>query len=75
MLSPDKIIDRSYRNGNIDPPITLFIAYYRTLEKADLSHSPVVCFTGKGWNIEKIIEKEIPVNLLDVSKIKVNQIL
>ena len=73
-LSPDRIIYKSYyRNG--DPPITLFIAYYNTLEKADLSHSPIVCFTGQGWEIVRTIKSKIPINQLDSSYIKVNQII
>jgi len=74
VLSPDKIIYKSYhRDGS--PPITLFIAYYNTLEKADLSHSPVVCFTGQGWEIENMRKIEIPVNRTDIPKIKVNEII
>lgn len=75
ILSPDKIIFRNYRNGNNEPLITLFIAYYSTLEKADLSHSPIVCFTAQGWQIESLTIKEIPVNLYSNSKIKVNQMV
>lgn len=75
VLSPDKIIYKSYSNRNAAPPITLFMAYYNTLEKADLSHSPIVCFTGQGWHIERVTKQEIPINLPDTRKIKVNQII
>ena len=74
VLNSDKIIYRSY-NKNGGPPISTFIAYYHTLEKSDFSHSPIVCFTGQGWQIERITEKEIPINFSDPSKIRVNQMI
>ena len=74
VLNSDKIIYRSYyKNGG--PPISIFIAYYDTLEKTDFSHSPIVCLTGQGWQIEKITEKEIPISLSNPSKIRVNQMI
>jgi EpsI family protein len=73
-LSPDKIIYKTYHNS-AGPPITLFIAYYNALEKADLSHSPIVCFTGQGWEINDATQKEIPINLPEAPKIKVNQVI
>jgi EpsI family protein len=73
ILDPDKIVYKSYHNNNGHPPITLFISYYNTLEKADLSHSPLVCFTGQGWELEDTAEKEIHIGLSDTSRIRVNQ--
>jgi len=74
VLSTNKIIYKSYhRNGG--PPITLFIGYYDTLEKADFSHSPTVCFTGQGWEIKSTTQKEIPIDFQNMPKIKVNQII
>ena len=71
-LDPDKIVYKTYfSNGN--PPITLFMACYNTLEKADLSHSPIVCFTGQGWEITHSKEKKILVDHAQSQKIKVNQ--
>jgi len=52
VLDPDRVVYKSYRKEG-SPPITLFITYYKSLEKADLSHSPIVCFTGQGWKIKK----------------------
>ena len=71
-MNPDKIVYKSYhRDGR--PPVTLFIGYYKTLEKADLSHSPIVCFAGQGWEIENTTKKEISIDLPDTPKIRVNQ--
>jgi EpsI family protein len=72
VLSTDKIIYKTFSNGSSAPPVTLFMAYYRTLEKADFSHSPLVCFTGQGWRIEKTNKTEIDFNRADTSSIKVN---
>lgn len=54
-LGADQIVYKKFCKDADYPCITLFIAYYKTLDKADLSHSPVVCFTGQGW---KITEKK-----------------
>lgn len=76
-LSPDKIIYKTYHRdeNNEGPPITLFLAYYNTLEKADLSHSPIVCFTGQGWEIENTKKLEISLNQSKTQKIKVNAMI
>ncbi len=49
-LFPDKVVYKTYQKEG-SKTITLFIAFYNTLEKADMSHSPTVCFTGQGWDI------------------------
>jgi EpsI family protein len=73
-LDPDKIIYKTYYRNREDPPVTLFIAYYDTLEKADLSHSPIVCFTGQGWQISEAREVAVPLGQSKASSIKVNEI-
>lgn len=74
VLSTDRIIYKSYHRSPV-PPITLFIGYYNTLEKADYSHSPVVCFTGQGWKIENTSKKTIPIDFPHVPEITVNQMI
>ncbi len=73
-LAPDKIIYKTYYRNKEDPPVTLFMACYDTMEKADLSHSPVVCFTGQGWKIEESREMRIPLGRSNASHITVNMI-
>jgi EpsI family protein len=75
VLSPDTIIYKSYSDGSANPPVTLFMAYYNTLEKAEMSHSPIVCFTGQGWDIEEVSEKEVKVDGAGDPKIRVNEML
>jgi len=75
VLSPDRVIFKKYINHDLLPPVTLFMAYYNTLEKAELSHSPIVCFTGQGWDIKQVKEKEVSVNQPERSKIKVNEMV
>jgi EpsI family protein len=74
-LSPDKIVYKSYDDGHFGTAITLFMAYYNTLEKADFSHSPIVCFTGQGWHIEKVTKKVILIELPNTHEITVNQMI
>lgn len=73
-LDPDKIVYKTYYRNQEDPPVTLFIAYYNALEKADLSHSPIVCFTGQGWKISEAREVPVPLGESKASHIKVNKI-
>jgi len=71
VLEPDRIVYKSYYRPD-KLPVTLFVAYYGTLEKADMSHSPVVCFTGQGWDVLEAKKVEVPVG--PSRKISVNQI-
>lgn len=73
-LNPDNTIYKTYyKDGS--RPITLFMAVYGSLEKADLSHSPVVCFTGQGWDIYKTNKQKIDIQTNDTPSIDVNQLL
>jgi len=74
VLEPDKTTYKTY-NRTGSNPVTLFMLHYNTLEKADLSHSPIVCFTGQGWEILESSQKTIPANLSGTKKIKVNQLI
>lgn len=74
VLSPDKMVYKEYRKSN-HTPVTLFMAYYNTLEKADLSHSPLVCFTGSGWDIQHLEKKKIAINQPDGDKISLNEMI
>lgn len=74
VLASDKIIYKTYyRKGG--PPVTLFLSYYDSLEKADLSHSPVVCSTGQGWAITQRMIQEIPLDPAGTEWIKVNKLI
>ena len=73
-LDPDKTIYKTYYSKD-KSPVTLFIAGYNSLEKADLSHSPIVCFTGQGWDIKETSVKEIFLEPPENRTIKVNQMI
>ena len=73
-LDPDKTIYKTYYSEG-KSPVTLFIAGYNSLEKADLSHSPIVCFTGQGWDIKETAEKEISIGFPENITVKVNQMI
>jgi EpsI family protein len=46
--------------------VTLYVGHYRQLEKAKMSHSPMVCFTAQGWVMSNVghlsIDSGIPLN-------------
>ena len=73
-LDPDKTVYKTYYSKQ-GFPITLFMACYSTLEKADLSHSPIVCFTGQGWEISKTSKQKINIDIPVKSTITVNQLI
>lgn len=73
-LDPDKTIYKTYFKDD-KTPVTLFIAGYNSLEKSGLSHSPIVCFTGQGWDIKKTNKKEISLGPPENGTITVNQMV
>ena len=73
VLEPDVTVYRQYVE-NTHIPVTLFIAFYNTLEKSDLSHSPIVCFTGQGWEILSSNKKSISVGIPAETTIRINRL-
>ena len=73
VLDPDITIFKQYQDKT-HIPVTMFIAYYNSAEKSDLSHSPIVCFTGQGWEIISSSQKSIPVGILDETILNINRI-
>lgn len=73
VLEPDITVYKQYVK-DAQTPVTLFIAFYNTAEKSDLSHSPIVCFTGQGWEILSSSQKNIPVETTEEKAIKINRI-
>jgi EpsI family protein len=70
-LSPDLAVSKVYTKRG-KPSITLFMAYYTTMEKADLSHSPIVCFTGQGWEFLSVTTRKVPVTSSGRQVVSVN---
>ena len=50
-LELDDYVMTTYRKSEL--PITLYIGYYYTLDKVSAAHSPLVCFPGQGWTIDR----------------------
>lgn len=74
ILSPDRVVYKEYnRQGSV--PVTLFIAFYSSMEKADLSHSPIVCFTGQGWDLINSSKVNITVNQSNTKEILVDRLI
>ena len=74
ILSADYVVYKHFHR-NDRAPITLFVALYEGLEKTDLSHSPIVCFTGQGWKIERQTKEELFLDEANHSRIRVNQLI
>ena len=74
VLSADHVVYKRFL-ANDRAPITLFVALYEGLEKTDFSHSPVVCFTGQGWNIERQTKEELLLDEANRRRIRVNQMI
>ena len=73
-LSADQIVYQDFQKDG-KSRVTLFVALYQSLEKTDFSHSPVVCFTGQGWKIERTEKKKIPLDAMNTRGITVNQLV
>ena len=74
VLNADRITYREFTSED-GRRVTLFSAYYGSLEKADFSHSPIVCLTGQGWSIEGTGTKEIVVDSGEAGRIVVNEMV
>lgn len=73
LYADDVIYKRFHKNDG--PPITLFVALYEGLEKTDFSHSPIVCFTGQGWEIDRQTKEELRLDESKRGRIRVNQLI
>ncbi len=60
VLGADATIFREYQDINSSRAVQIYVAYYRTMEKSDLAHSPLVCYAGQGWEITERDTHEIP---------------
>lgn len=49
LISPDGMVFRLYQNQT-QMSVTLYVGFYLNMDKSDLAHSPLVCYTGQGWN-------------------------
>lgn len=74
-LKSDKIIYKTFVRSDYDTSITLFLSCYNSFDKADLSHSPIVCNTGQGWEIKDKQKKQVKVNSDGKKTIEVNQFI
>ena len=48
LISPDTMVFRLYQNQT-KLSVTLYVGGYLNMDKSDLAHSPLVCYTGQGW--------------------------
>ena len=57
VLELDDYANNRYRKDN--HTIGLYIGYYFSMDKVSAAHSPLVCFPGQGWKLDKIDRKSL----------------
>jgi EpsI family protein len=57
MVRPDSYVFRNYRKG--DTFVNLYVAFYRTIARSDLAHSPIICYQSQGWTIDDRKEERL----------------
>ena len=60
-LKPDEYILRDYGDQAGDPPINVFVAYFKSLQNTYGPHSPSVCLPGSGWLVSSSEIKSVTV--------------
>jgi len=61
-LRPDDYIQRGYVSQQPDSSISLFVAYFKSLQSSFGPHSPQACLPGSGWLVHlwKVIDLPVP---------------
>lgn len=61
-LRPDEYILRDYANAQRDSQVSLFVAYFKSLQSKYGPHSPRICLPGAGWLVtdSKIANIAVP---------------
>jgi len=54
VLKPDNYVLRDYADPSRGNPVNLFVAYFKSLQKAYGPHSPQVCLPGSGWLVHSL---------------------
>ena len=59
VLGADDYIIADYAPTDGDPPVNLFVAYYRSQTEGSGIHSPEVCIPGGGWEVSRWSQRDI----------------
>jgi EpsI family protein len=60
-LKPDEYIMRDYRDQQKAGSISLFVAYFKSLQNTYGPHSPRICLPGAGWIVKTETIANVPV--------------
>lgn len=60
-LKPDEYILRNYVDGTNGQPISVFVAYFKSLQNNFGPHSPRACLPGSGWLVRSSKIAPVPV--------------
>jgi EpsI family protein len=61
-LRPDDYIQRGYSNKQSESSVSLFVAYFKSLQNSYGPHSPRACLPGSGWLVHlwQVVDMPIP---------------
>jgi EpsI family protein len=61
-LQPDDYTIRTYRNGSAASDVSVFVAFFNSLQTKYGPHSPRACLPGSGWltRFRKVVVMEVP---------------
>ncbi len=72
-LDLDDYVFQSYTNGQ--EIVSLYIGYYLSGKKVGAAHSPLVCFTGQGWELSDTTNGALTINADSATSINYSTIL
>ncbi len=72
-LGKGEFLEREYRREETDPPVELFLAFFRTQRTGATVHSPQHCLPGAGWGV--IEHALLPLTLPNGGRREVNRYL
>ncbi|HON38350.1 MAG: exosortase C-terminal domain/associated protein EpsI [Desulfomonilia bacterium] len=50
-IGAQRVVFRTYRHGRDE--VSLYLAYYKDVNSANMVHAPEVCYTGQGWTMKE----------------------
>jgi EpsI family protein len=61
-LRPDEYVLRDYVNESVGNRVSMFLAYFKTMQNSWGPHSPSVCLPGSGWQVRssKVLLIDVP---------------
>lgn len=71
ILGADDYLSIAFDKPDAEPPVDMFVAWYRKQTEGSGIHSPEVCIPAGGWEISKIDQTELVIETTDGQSIPV----